>query len=243
MAGPVAIDSPGRLVSTNSEVVTVAHKGSLFVDTDEHRVHRSSLQHRLGEAGQPVLESIEMWENDNMRDDGEALAAVATRPGEVVRYPAEGAGPGRTARESSPRVPCVEDCLPYRSAGKAMGEITRIAARQVDKASAGHLCRQIRAFGILTGEDLERYRLDTHVPVVRSAQLDPVTHAFGALLGGRRREEDGPLRSPGEQFGVDGDHDIEELAASHESHRPRTCEAAHLVGPDGVDIRFTLVVR
>jgi len=124
-----------------------------------------------------------------------------------------------------------------------VGEVPGIAAGEVDETGSGHLRRQRGALGVLPVEHLERHSLDAHGGVVRSAEVDPVPNPFRAFLRGGRRKQDGPLRAPREQFGVDGDHHLEKLAASHQRHRPRSLDASHSLGPGRLCIRFTLVVR
>ena len=124
-----------------------------------------------------------------------------------------------------------------------MGQIAGIAAGEVDETGSGHLRGEVRTLRVLPVEHLKGDRFDSHGPVMRRAEVDPVPDPFGAFLGGGRREEDGALAAPGEQLGVDGDHHLEKLAASHQRHRPGSRGVGHDRGPEALDIRFTLLVR
>ncbi|MGA3217401.1 MAG: hypothetical protein ABSD97_17130, partial [Acidimicrobiales bacterium] len=73
-------------------------------------------------------------------------------------------------------------------------------------------------------------------------QIHPVLHPGGTFFRGRRREKDRSLRSPSEKFGVERDHHLEKLTTSHQGHLPWSWPLAHEHGPDGLNIRITLVV-
>jgi hypothetical protein len=123
-----------------------------------------------------------------------------------------------------------------------VGEVPGIAAREVDETGSGDHRGQLGALGILPVEHLECHRLDTHGRVVCSAKFDPVSDPVRTIFGGGCREEDCALGASREQFGVDGDHHLEELSTSYQCHRPRQIGAPHGLGPNRVGIRLTLVV-
>ncbi len=193
-----------------------------------------------------MLEPVEVGDHDQARHDGEAFSAVAVRVAEVVGDPAQGARPGRAPGEGGTAAPRLENRPPDGCAGQGARQVARVPSGEVHEAGSVDLGGQVGALCIVPVEHGKRDRLDPHGLVVGGAEVEPVLDARGSFLRGGGREEHGPLRAPGEQLGVDGDHLGEELTASHKGNGPLGLEVAHGthgVGPDWLGIRFTLVGR
>ncbi len=136
-AGPVGVDPPHRLRPADGEAVAIADERRLLVDAHQRRVRRCSCQHPADQPRHPVLQAVEMGQDDQSRHDGQSLTAVAPRPAEVVREPAERTGTRRASCKSCARAPGVGDRLPDGRALKRVGQVSGIAARQVDEACSG----------------------------------------------------------------------------------------------------------
>jgi hypothetical protein len=194
----------------------------VLVDADHRGAGRRARRGPGGQVRRQGAHPVEMRQDAQPRQHAEPGLGRAGRSPDGGDPVGERDRPGGAAGQRRARPPGGFDGGPDPRAAQGPGEELRVAAGQVDQASAGYQGGQVFGSGLVAVPDDHGNRLRTETFGLGRAQVEPVPQPLRALGRRRGRDLDVAARAPLDQGTLDARHDLQVLAAAHQRERARS---------------------